>query len=289
VKKVRLGIPKGSLEGATVLLFEKAGYAIRATERSYFPSIDDPEMECMLVRAQEMPHYVERGVLDFGITGHDWVVETGAGVRELAGLIYAKQGMRPVRWVLAVPARSRIRSVKDLKGKTIATEAVNLTKAYLRKHKVRAEVEFSWGATEAKPPELADAIVELTETGSSLRANDLRVIDTVLESTTQVIVNLQSWKDAWKRRKIENVVLLLQGALAAQGKVGLKMNVSLDNLKAVLALLPALKKPTISQLSQKDWVAVETILDEPTVRDLIPELKRAGAQGIVEYPLNKII
>lgn len=289
MKKVKLGIPKGSLEGATVVLFEKAGYAIRATERSYFPSIDDPEMECMLVRAQEMPHYVERGVLDFGITGHDWVVETGASVRELAELIYAKQGMRPVRWVLAVPARSRIRSVKDLKGKTIATEAVNLTKAYLRKHKVRAEVEFSWGATEAKPPELADAIVELTETGSSLRANDLKVIDTVLESTTQVIVNLQSWKDAWKRRKIENVVLLLQGALAAQGKVGLKMNVSQDNLKAVLALLPALKKPTISQLSQEHWVAVETILDEPTVRDLIPELKRAGAQGIVEYPLNKII
>jgi ATP phosphoribosyltransferase len=289
VKKLRLGIPKGSLEGATVSLFEKAGYAIRATERSYFPSIDDPEVECMLVRAQEMPHYVERGVLDFGITGHDWVVETGAKVRELSELIYAKQGMRPVRWVLAVPERSRIHSVKDLKGRTIATEAVNLTKEYLRKHKVKAEVEFSWGATEAKPPELADAIVELTETGSSLRANDLKVIDTVLESTTQVIVNRQSWKDAWKRRKIENIVLLLQGALAAQGKVGLKLNVSQDDLKAVLALLPALKKPTISQLSQKNWVAVETILDEPTVRDLIPELKRAGAQGIVEYPLNKIV
>lgn len=289
VKKVRLGIPKGSLEGPTVSLFERAGYAIRATERSYFPSIDDPEIECMLVRAQEMPHYVERGVLDFGITGHDWVVETGAKVHELTELIYSKQGMRPVRWVLAVPERSRIRDIKDLKGKTIATEAVNLTKDYLKKHKVKAEVEFSWGATEAKPPELADAIVELTETGSSLRANDLKVIDTVLESTTQVIANRQSWKDAWKRRKIENIILLLQGALAAQGKVGLKMNVLCDNLLAVLALLPALKKPTISQLSDEDWVAVETILDEPVVRDLIPELKRAGAQGIVEYPLNKIV
>ncbi len=289
MKKVKLGIPKGSLESVTVSLFEKAGYAIRATERSYFPSIDDPEIECMLVRAQEMPHYVERGVLDFGITGHDWVVETGASVRELAELVYAKQGMRPVRWVLAVPERSKIRSVKDLKGKTIATETVNLTKEYLKKHKVRAEVEFSWGATEAKPPELADAIVELTETGSSLRANNLRILDTVLESTTRVIVNRNAWKNVWKKRKMENIVLLLKGALAAQGKVGLKMNVSCDSLLSVLSLLPALKNPTISQLSDNDWVAVETIIEESTVRDLIPELKRAGAQGIVEYPLNKIV
>jgi ATP phosphoribosyltransferase len=289
VKKVKLGIPKGSLEEATVALFEKAGYRIRATERSYFPSIDDPEIECMLVRAQEMPHYVERGVLDFGVTGHDWVLECKAKIVEAAELVYAKQGMRPVKWVLAVPQRSKIRTAKDLKGKTVATEAVNLTREYLKKKKVNAQVEFSWGATEAKPPALCDAIVELTETGSSLRANNLRVIDTVLESTTRVIVNRDTWKDKWKKRKIENIILLLQGALAAQSKVGLKMNVSCDNLLAVLALLPALKKPTISQLSDENWVAVETVIEETVVRDLIPELRRVGAEGIVEYPLNKII
>lgn len=289
MKKLKLGIPKGSLEEATIALFEKAGYRIRATERSYFPTIDDPQIECMLVRAQEMPHYVERGVLDFGITGHDWVRETGAKVVEVAQLVYGKQGMRPVKWVLAVPMHSKIRKPKDLKGKTIATEAVNLTREYLKKHRVKALVEFSWGATEAKPPELADAIVEITETGSSLRANNLRVVDTVLESTTRVIVNRDSWKDKRRKRKIENIVLLLEGALAAYSRVGLKMNVSCDNLLAVLALLPALKNPTISQLSDEGWVAVETIIEESTVRDLIPELKRVGAQGIVEYPLNKII
>jgi len=289
MKNVKLGIPKGSLQEATISLFGKAGYAIRPAERSYYPSIDDPEIECMLVRAQEMPHYVERGVLDFGITGRDWVVECGAKVVEAAELIYAKQGMRPVKWVLAVPSGSKVKSVKDLEGATIATEAVNLTADYLKKNKVKAQVEFSWGATEAKPPALCDAIVELTETGSSLRANRLRVIDTILESTTRVIVNRDSWKVAWKRRKIENIVLLLQGALAAYSRVGVKMNVRHKDLDTVLGILPALKNPTISTLSDEKWVAVETIIEESTVRDLIPELRRVGAQGIVEYPLNKII
>jgi ATP phosphoribosyltransferase len=289
LKQVRLGIPKGSLEEATVSLMAQAGYKITATERSYYPSIDDSEIECMMVRAQEMPHYVERAVLDFGITGHDWVVESRAKVEEVSELVYAKQGMRPVAWVLAVPVHSKFRTVKDLEGRTIATEAVNLTQAYLKANGVKAQVEFSWGATEAKPPELCDAIVELTETGSSLRANNLRVVDTVLESTTRVIVNSDSWKNDWKKRKIENIVLLLEGALSAQSRVGLKMNVASANLQAVLGLLPALKKPTISHLSDEDWVAVETIIEEATVRDLVPELRRVGAQGIVEYPLNKII
>ena len=289
VKQVKLGIPKGSLQEATVTLLAQAGYKVTATERSYYPSIDDPEVEVMMVRAQEMPHYVERGVLDFGITGHDWVVESKAKVEEISELVYAKQGMRPVAWVLAAPIHSRIRSVKDVEGKTVATEAVNLTQAYLKANGVKAQVEFSWGATEAKPPELCDAIVELTETGNSLRANNLRIVDTVLESTTRVIVNRDSWKQDWKRRKIENIVLLLEGALSAQSRVGLKMNLSADNLDAVLKLLPALKKPTISQLSDEGWIAVETIIEETLVRELIPELRRVGAQGIVEYPVNKII
>ena len=287
--KLKLGIPKGSLENATVDLFRRAGYVITTSSRSYFPGIDDPEIECMLIRAQEMARYVEDGILDAGLTGRDWIEENGAQVVAVADLIYAKQSCGKVRWVLAVPEASPFLSVGDLEGKIIATELVETTRRYLASHGVTAKVEFSWGATEVKPPVLADAIVEVTETGSSLRANKLKIIDTVLESNTQLIANRDSWEDTAKRRKLEDMTMLLQGAINALGKVGLMLNVHRDNLKAVLAVLPALKRPTISQLSDEEWLAVNTILDESTVRDIIPRLKQAGGQGIVEYPLNKIV
>ena len=287
--KLKLGIPKGSLENATVELFRRAGFQIATSSRSYFPSIDDPEIECMLIRAQEMARYVEDGVLDAGLTGRDWVEESEANVETVADLIYAKQSFGKVRWVLAVPESSPFHSVKDLEGKIIATELVSATKRYLAANGVTAKVEFSWGATEVKPPELADAIVEVTETGSSLRANKLRIVETVLESNTQLIANVASWKDAFKRRKLEDIRMLLQGAINALGKVGLMLNVEKKNLAAVLGVLPALKNPTISHLSDEQWLAVNTILDEFTVRTILPRLKEAGAQGIVEYPLNKIV
>jgi len=287
--KLKLGIPKGSLENATVDLFRRAGFQITVSSRSYFPSIDDPDIECMLIRAQEMARYVEDGVLDAGLTGRDWVLENDAHVHTVADLIYAKQSFGKVRWVLAVPESSPVKSVKDLQGKIIATELVSATERYLQSHGVTAKVEFSWGATEVKPPELADAIVEVTETGSSLRANKLRIVETVMESNTQLIANLDSWKDEWKRRKLEDMRMLLEGAINALGKVGMMLNVEKRNLAAVLAVLPALKKPTISPLSEGEWLALNTILDETTVRTIIPRLKEAGAQGIVEYPLNKIV
>jgi ATP phosphoribosyltransferase len=287
--KLKLGIPKGSLENATVELFRRAGFQIATSSRSYFPSIDDPEIECMLIRAQEMARYVEDGVLDAGLTGRDWVEESEAKVETVADLIYAKQSFGKVRWVLAVPESSPFHSVKDLEGKIIATELVSATKRYLAANGVTAKVEFSWGATEVKPPELADAIVEVTETGSSLRANKLRIVETVLESNTQLIANVASWKDAFKRRKLEDIRMLLEGAINALGKVGLMLNVEKKNLAAVLGVLPALKNPTISHLSDQEWLAVNTILDESTVRTILPRLKEAGAQGIVEYPLNKIV
>jgi len=287
--KLKLGIPKGSLENATVDLFRRAGFQITTSSRSYFPAIDDPEIECMLIRAQEMARYVEDGVLDAGLTGRDWVEENEAHVENVADLIYAKQSFGKVRWVLAVPEASAYKSVKDLQGKIIATELVAATKRYLERNGVSAKVEFSWGATEVKPPELADAIVEVTETGSSLRANKLRIIETVLESNTQLIANVNSWKDPAKRQKLEDMRMLLEGAINALGKVGLMLNVEKINLEAVLAVLPALKRPTISTLSEDGWLAVNTILEESTVRTIIPRLKAAGAQGIVEYPLNKII
>ncbi|MFL6447176.1 MAG: ATP phosphoribosyltransferase [Bryobacteraceae bacterium] len=287
--KLKLGIPKGSLENATIELFRRAGFTITTSSRSYFPSIDDPEIECMLIRAQEMARYVEDGVLDAGLTGRDWVEENEASVQTVADLVYAKQSFGKVRWVLAAPENSCFHTVEDLHGKTIATELVSTTKRYLAAKGVKAKVEFSWGATEVKPPELADAIVEVTETGSSLRANKLRIIETVLESNTQLIANNAAWSDDWKRRKLQDVKLLLEGAMSALGKVGLMMNVPRAHLADLLRALPALKNPTISQLSDESWVAVNTILDELTVRDIIPRLREAGAQGIVEYPLNKIV
>jgi ATP phosphoribosyltransferase len=286
---LKLALPAGSLKEATFALMKKAGFVISGTSRSYYPSVDDPEIELMLVRAQEIPRYVESGALDAGLTGADWTAENKAKVHKVAELIYAKQGLRPVQWVLAVPEKSKIRSVKDLKGKRVATELVNVVKAYLRKHKVQANVEFSWGATEAKPPRLADAIVELTETGRSLRANNLRIVDTILSSATLLIANPAAWKNPAKRQKIEDLNMLLQGALQAEVKVGLKMNVKEGNLKKVLALLPALKEPTVAPLTNKGWLDVETIVDEKVVRDIIPKLKSAGAQGIIEYPLNKVV
>ena len=286
---LKLGIPKGSLENATVDLFRRAGFNIQTSSRSYFPAIDDSEIECMLIRAQEMARYIEDGVLDAGLTGYDWVVENDAHVVTVADLIYAKQSFGKVRWVLAVPEASSVRSVKDLEGKIIATELVGATKKYLSQNGVKAKVEFSWGATEVKPPVLADAIVEVTETGSSLRANKLRIVETVMESNTQLIANVESWEDPWKRRKLEDIRMLLEGAIAALGKVGLMLNVHKDNLASVLNTLPALKNPTVSPLSDGEWLAVNTILDESTVRTIIPRLKKAGAQGIVEYPLNKIV
>lgn len=287
--KLKLGLPKGSLQEATVRMFKKAGFYIGISERSYFPSIDDDMIEVILFRAQEMSRYVEDGILDVGITGNDWILENGSNVVRVAELIYAKQSMRPVRWVLAVPQDSKIKSVKDLKGKRIATELVGVTKNYLKKNKVTADVEFSWGATEVKAIVGVDAIVEVTETGSSLRANNLREVATVCESTTQLIANRKSWMTPWKRDKIENIALLLKGAILAEEKVGLKMNVPKKDLKAVLALLPAMKKPTISNLTDSEWVDVDTIIDEKVVKYLIPKLKRAGAEGIIEYPLNKVI
>ena len=290
--KLRLGLPKGSLQEATIRMFKKAGFIITMDKRSYFPSIDDKEIEPVLLRAQEVSKYVEEGVLDCGITGNDWVSENASDVIKAADLMYAKQKMQPVRWVLAVPQDSGCKGVKDLNGKRIATELVSVTKAYLKKNRVSAEVEFSWGATEAKVGAgLVDAIVELTETGSSLRANKLKIIDTVCFSTTQLIVNKDSWKDPFKRSKIENIILLLRGAILSEGKVGIKMNIRNNpaQIRKVLKLLPALKNPTISELSDKKWVAIETIIDELVVRDIIPRLKNAGAQGIIEYPLNKVI
>jgi ATP phosphoribosyltransferase len=287
--KLKLGIPKGSLENSTIDLFRRAGFNITTSSRSYFPAIDDPEIECMMIRAQEMARYVEDGVLDAGLTGRDWIEESEATVHAVADLIYAKQSFGKVRWVLAVPESSPFQCVKDLEGKIIATELVATTRRYLAKNGVTAKVEFSWGATEVKPPVLADAIVEVTETGSSLRANKLRIVETVLESNTQLIANVDSWQDAAKRRKLEDIHLLLDGAINALGRVGLMLNVRKECLPAVLGILPALKKPTISNLSDDEWVAVHTILEEITVRNIIPRLKEAGGQGIVEYPLNKIV
>jgi ATP phosphoribosyltransferase len=293
--KLKLGIPKGSLQDATIQLFQRAGFNISVSSRSYFPSIDDPEIECMLIRAQEMARYVSDGVLDAGLTGLDWIAEHEAGdgktgvIEPIADLIYAKQSFGKVRWVLAVPEDSDITSAKDLEGKTIATELVRATKAYFKKHDVNVKVEFSWGATEVKPPMLADAIVEVTETGSSLRANRLRIIDTLMESNTQLFANKTALADAWKTEKLQNIALLLKAAIEAQGRVGLMLNVKKDDLQTILGLLPALQRPTISSLSDDQWVAVNTIIEEKTVRTLIPQLKAANAQGIVEYPLNKIV
>jgi ATP phosphoribosyltransferase len=293
--KLKLGIPKGSLQDATVQLFARAGFNIYVSSRSYFPSIDDPDIECMLIRAQEMARYVSDGVLDAGLTGQDWIAEhelgdgrTGA-LEPIADLIYAKQSFGKVRWVLAAPEDSAVHSAKDLRGKTIATELVRVTRKYFLDQDVKVNVEFSWGATEVKPPVLADAIVEATETGSTLRANRLRIIDTIMESNTQLIANKQAYGDGWKQTKLDNIALLLKAAIEAQGRVGLMLNVRAADLQAVLALLPALQRPTISALSDTDWAAVNTIIEEKTVRDLIPKLKAARAEGIVEYPLNKIV
>ncbi len=286
---LRLGIPAGSLQEATAQLFRQAGYQITFRPRSYYPEIDDPEIECILIRAQEMARYVQDGVMDAGLTGHDWIVENRAKVVEVAELVFSKVSRRPASWVLAVPNDSPIQAAKDLEGKRIATEAVNLTTDYLKRHGVTAHVEFSWGATEVKPPRLADAIVEITETGSSLRANNLRIVDTILESTPRFIANEDSWADPWKRKKVEDIVLMLQGAMAAEGKVGLMMNVPQDRLDTVLEILPALQKPTLSSLSADGWTAVNTVIEEIVVRDIIPQLKEAGARGIVEYQLSKII
>jgi ATP phosphoribosyltransferase len=287
--RLKLGIPKGSLQDATIDLFSRAGWKIGVSSRSYVPTIDDAEIECLLVRAQEMARYVETGALDAGITGHDWVVESGANVEEVAELIYAKQRLSRVRWVLAVPEDSSIQKPTDLGGKIIATEIVHITENYLVRHGVTARVDFSWGATEVKVPQLADAIVEVTETGASLRANRLRIIDTVLESATVFVMNRNAAADPWKREKAQNLILMLQGAIAAASKVGLLLNVRRDDLTGVLDVLPALKKPTISTLSDPDWVAVNTIIEESVVRQILPKLKAANAQGIVEYPLNKIV
>jgi len=287
--KLKLGLPKGSLQESTVEIFKRAGIRVYASERSYFPTSDDDELEIMLVRSQEMARYVADGVFDAGLTGLDWILESGAKVHEICELLYAKSGFRPVRWVLAVPTDSPIKSVKDLQGKRIATELVGVTQRYLEKHGVKADVEFSWGATEAKAGFLVDAIVELTETGSSLRANKLRIVDELLVSSTRFIANPVSWKEAWKREKMENLAMLLKGALAAEGMVGLKMNVEQKNLDALMKLLPALKRPTLSSLSEPGWSALEVIIEEKTVKRLIPQLKRAGAEGIIEYPLNKVI
>jgi len=293
--KLKLGIPKGSLQDATIHLFARAGFNIYVSTRSYFPAIDDPEIECMLIRAQEMARYVSDGVLDAGLTGQDWIAEHEAGdgktgvLTSVADLVYAKQSFGKVKWVLAVPEDSPFKDARDLDGKTIATELVRVTRAYFERQRVNVKVEFSWGATEVKPPMLADAIVEVTETGTSLRANRLRIIDTLMESNTQLIANHSALADPWKKVKVDNIALLLRAAIEAQGRVGLMLNVRRDDLAAVLDLLPALQRPTISALSDTEWVAVNTIIEERTVRDLIPRLKSARAQGIVEYPLNKIV
>lgn len=288
-KKLRLGLPKGSLQDATIEKMAKAGFNVQLSSRSYIPYVDDPELEIRLIRAQEISRYVEHGYLDAGITGHDWVIENGSKVHEVGEFIFSKVSRQPTRWVLAVPEHSPVQSVKDLAGKRIATEVVNITKRWLRKHKVRAEVEFSWGATEVKAHELVDAIVEVTETGSSLKANKLRIVETILVSTPRLIANREIWADGWKRQKIETLSLLLRGALEAESKVGIKMNIAEKNLPKLLQSLPALRNPTISNLSLSGWVAVETIIDEHVVREMIPRLKAAGAEGIIEYPLNKVV
>lgn len=290
MSKLRLGIPKGSLQQSTIELFGQAGFKIRENGRSYFPTTDDPELECMLIRAQEMARYVEHGVMDAGLTGYDWVMESGLEVINVADLVYAKQSRgSKVRWVLAVPEDSPFQRAEDLAGKTIATELVEVTKCYFQKKNIPVAVEFSWGATEVKPPVLADAIVEVTETGSSLRANRLRIIETVLESNTQLIANKKSFEDPWKREKIENIALMLQGAMEAVGRVGLMLNARKADLPAVLAVLPALQRPTISSLSDDEWVALNTVIEEREARYVIPKLKQANATGIVEYPLNKVV
>jgi ATP phosphoribosyltransferase len=288
-KILRIGLPKGSLQESTLKLFRKAGYHINVSSRSYYPSFDDHEIEAMLIRAQEMAGYVENGIIDCGLTGKDWIMEQNVSVHEVAELIYAKEGLRPVRWVIAVPNDSKIKTVKDLNGKRIATELVGFTRRYLKSKGVKAEIDFSWGATEVKPPHLADAIVELTETGTSLRANNLRIVETILESSTRFISNNKAWTDKWKKQKMENIVLLLKGALAAEEQVGLKMNVSAKSLKRVMSLLSAMHSPTIAALSDEGWYALEVMINEKLVRELIPKLKMAGASGIVEYPLNKVI
>ena len=287
--KLRFGLPKGSLQEATIEKMAKAGYNIQVSSRSYLPYVDDEEMEIRLIRAQEISRYVEHGYLDCGIAGHDWIVENGSKVHEVGEFMFSKVSRKPARWVLCVPENSPVKTVKDLEGKRIATEVVNLTKKYLKKHGVKAEVEFSWGATEVKAHELVDAIVEVTETGSSLRANKLRIVDELLSSTPRLIANLDAWKNPWKRRKIETMSMLLKGALDAEAKVGLKMNIQRKHLESLLRNLPALRNPTISQLSLEGWVAVETIIDTHVVRELIPQLKAAGAEGIIEYPLNKVV
>jgi ATP phosphoribosyltransferase len=287
VSVLKLGLPKGSLQDATIQLFEKAGYAVSVSSRSYFPAIDDDEIECMLIRAQEMARYVEHGLLDAAITGYDWILKRD--VVRVAELVYSKQLRRPVRWVVAVPVDSPIKTIADLAGKTIATEAVELTKQFLEEKGIEAEVEFSWGATEVKPPYLADAIVDITETGSSLKANNLRIIHEIMRSTTQLIANQAAWADPWKKAKIGKLAMLLKAALAARGKVGLMLNVHQKSLSLVEGILPALKSPTIAKLQAEGWYAVNTIVDESVVRDLIPKLKEAGAEGIVEFPLNKVV
>ena len=289
MKKIIIGLPKGSLQEATLRMFKKAGFTIETAERSYIPTIDDPEIEVRLIRAQEISRYVEHGLLDAGITGYDWIMENNSDIFEVANLVYAKQGFGPVRWVVAVPINSPIKTIGDLAGKRIATEVVELTRRFLKKQGVEAEIEFSWGASEIKAPEFVDAIVELTETGSSLRANNLRILETVLESSTKLIANHSAWQDKWKRKKIEQVAILLQGALAAKSEVLLKMNVSKANVKAVTSILPALHTPTINNLIEEDWVAVESVVSEEVVREIIPKLKKAGASGIIEIPLNEVI
>jgi len=288
-KVMRLGLPKGSLQQATLEKMAKAGWNISVGSRSYLPYVDDPELEIRLIRAQEVSRYVEHGYLDCGLTGHDWIHENGSDVLEVGEFLFSKATRQPARWVLAVPEDSPIRSVEDLRGKRIATEVVNITRKYLRRHRVKAEVEFSWGATEVKAHELVDAIVEITETGSSLRANRLRIVDTLMVSTPRLIANHTAWRNRWKRAKIETIALMLRGALEAEGKVGLKLNIAEARLAGVIQRLPALRNPTISRLSQSGWVAVETVIDESVVRELIPRLKREGAEGIIEYPLNKVV
>jgi len=287
--KIIIGLPKGSLQEATFYMLKKAGFNVSVGSRSYVPSIDDPAMEARLIRAQEISRYVEHGMLDCGMTGYDWIVENGSDVVEVCDLVYAKQGLRKVRWVVAVPNESKIKTIKDLDGKTIATEAVGLTKSFLKAKKINAKVEFSWGATEVKTPELCDAIVELTETGSSLRANNLRIIDTVLESTTRLIANKAAWKNKWKREKIGQLAMLLNGALLAETRVLLKMNVERKKLAKIISILPSLNAPTVNNLSSENWAAVESVVQENIVREIIPKLKAAGAEGIIEIPLNKII
>ncbi|GBD98638.1 ATP phosphoribosyltransferase [bacterium BMS3Abin07] len=288
-KVLNLGLPKGSLQESTLNLMKKAGYKVSVSSRSYYPSINDPEIRPMLIRAQEMARYVEDGILDCGLTGYDWILEQNADVKTIAELKYAKSGLRPVRWVVAVPNESAIKKLNDLKGKRIATELVGFTKRFLKSQGIKAEVDFSWGATEVKPPYLADAIVELTETGTSLRENNLRIVETILESSTRFIANKTSWKNRWKKQKIENMVMLLKGALEAEERVGLKMNIPESGLKKSISLLPSMHSPTISELTEKGWYDIDVIIEERLVRELIPRLKKAGATGIVEYPLNKVI